>query len=88
MFRVVVAALAILALMILIKDGRVLRNAGLVGHCDVLQTANDGSQWEVCRPGKLEGRPDLTKKSCTPQGRNGRLEYWRCPAAVGEGPIR
>lgn len=88
MIRIVAAALAILALMILIKDGRVLRNAGLIGSCDPIQTTTDGSQWEVCRPGKLEGQPDLSKKSCTRQGTNGDLEYWRCPAAVGGSPVR
>ena len=35
---------------------------------------------EACKPGKLEGRPDLTQADCTAVGIVGKLEYWRCPA--------
>ena len=58
--RVLVAAFLIFAAMLVIKDGRVLRGAGLVGSCRVYATAVDGSQWETCKAGKLEGWPDLS----------------------------
>ena len=78
--RVVAVAVCILAVMIAIKDGRVLRSTGLTGSCAVVQTAPDGTEVEACRPGKLEGRPDLTRHGCTGLGVNGAYEYWRCPA--------
>lgn len=87
-FRIVAAAVVILALMVLIKDGRVLRNAGIVGSCSVVQKASDGTEWAACRPGRLEGKPDLSKRSCTRVGANGDLDYWRCPSQVDAGSIR
>jgi hypothetical protein len=80
--RVVIAAVLIFALMVGIKDGRLVQQAGLSGSCHVVQTSADGSQWDACRSGRLAGRPDLSSKSCTSSGVRGSLEYWRCPAAV------
>ena len=78
--RVVAVAVCILAVMIAIKDGRVLRTTGLTGSCSAVQTRTDGSELEACRAGKLEGRPDLSGRGCTSLGIRGTLEYWRCPA--------
>ena len=78
--RVVALAVCILAVMFAIKDGRVLRSAGLTGSCTAVQVRTDGSELEACRAGKLEGRPDLSARGCTSFGVRGTLEYWRCPA--------
>ena len=87
MIRIFFAAAAIVAAMIVIKDGRLLAQAGLLGSCSGAQApAGQTGAWEACRPGKLEGRPDLSRRSCTRQGVVGRVEYWRCPAPVGSGP--
>jgi len=83
---ILVTAACIVALMAGIKDGRVLRKAGLTATCVVAQTAPDGSQVVACRAGALEGRPNLTRRSCAPSGRSGTYEYWRCPAAQAAGP--
>jgi hypothetical protein len=80
LFRIVATGACILGLMIAVKDGRVLRATGLTGTCAVAQTATDGSQLDACRPGKLDGRPDLSKQGCTDAGTSGTYEYWRCPA--------
>jgi hypothetical protein len=80
--KIFAVAALILILMVAIKDGRILRTSGLTGSCSVVQTDADGTQLESCRPGKLEGRPDLTRRGCTDTGRSGNNEYWRCPAAV------
>jgi hypothetical protein len=80
--KIITVAACILLLMVAIKDGRVLRTTGLTATCAVVQTAEDGTQLESCKPGKLEGRPDLTRRGCTDLGRAGKDEYWRCPAAV------
>ena len=80
--RVVAVAVVILALMVALKSGRVLHFAGLAGQCSVVQTLSDGSQWVACHPGKIGGRPDISRDNCTSAGIKGNDEYWTCPAAV------
>ena len=76
----------VVAAMVAIKDGRVLEPTGLVGRCSVVQgPAGDTATWEACRPGKLEGRPNLVRKSCTSAGVKDGVEYWRCPSQVESG---
>ena len=84
--RVFVAALLMFAVMVIVKDGRVLRDAGLTGSCKVYANAADGTQWERCEAGKLEGWPDLSGRGCTSSGLQGVAEYWRCPAALVSSP--
>lgn len=84
--RVVVAGALALALMVAVKDGRVLRETGLTGACSTAQTLTDGTQLEACRSGKLAGRPDLSRQGCTVAGLTGTYQYWRCPASVVSGP--
>jgi hypothetical protein len=79
--RILVVAVLILTFMVAVKDGA-LNRAGLTGSCKVVQTAADGSQWAACSSGKLAGRPDLTKRSCTKWGVRGTVVYWHCPAPV------
>jgi hypothetical protein len=80
--RVVAVAVVIVALMVGVKYGHVLRLAGLTGSCSVVQTLADGSQWEACQAGRVGGRPDLSRDNCTSSGINGTSEYWKCPAAI------
>jgi hypothetical protein len=75
-----VVAACIFALMLVVKDGRVLRTSGLTASCSAVVGSTGDAVVEACKPGKLEGRPDLTKRACTAVGIDGRLEYWRCPA--------
>jgi hypothetical protein len=86
MLRIILTAAFIAVALVVIKQDRVLQRAGLVGYCNTVAapTGQDGD-WRACRPGKLAGRPDLSLDSCTQQGVVGRIEYWRCPAAVGSG---
>ena len=77
----VAVGVCIFALMVVIKDGRVLRTAGLTGSCSVVQTFSDSSQLAACRPGKLKGRPDLSHLGCRAVGISARLGYWSCPAS-------
>jgi hypothetical protein len=87
MLRVFVLALAVFSLMVAIKDGGLLREAGLLGSCSAV-TSPPGSSgyWQACRPGKLEGRPDLSRRSCQRHGIARGIEIWRCPAEIGTGP--
>jgi hypothetical protein len=83
--RIVFVASLVLALMIAVKDGRVLRKAGLTGSCSLVQVSADGSVLQACHPGALEGRPDLRRQGCRDAGLAGKTEYWRCPAAITAG---
>ena len=77
-----VVAACILALMLVLKDGRVLKTTGLTAKCAPVSAVVQGTVVEACKPGKLEGRPDLTKRDCITAGIAGKLEYWRCPAEI------
>jgi hypothetical protein len=80
---IIVSAVLIFALMVAVKDGRVMRKAGLTGGCEVIaNVAGDGGTWQACTPGKLQGAPDLTRQSCTSVKKIGKIEYWRCPAGI------
>lgn len=84
--RVVAVGILIVALMLVIKDGRVPRIVGLIGRCSIVQTFGDGTQLEACLPGKLAGRPDLSRQGCRDIGTKDTAAYWRCPAAIASGP--
>jgi len=66
--------------MVVIKDGRVLRTAGVTGSCSVVQVFSDSSELTACRPGKLQGRPDLSRSGCRAVGSRAKVWYWSCPA--------
>jgi hypothetical protein len=84
MLRILLASLFVLAVMVAIKDGRVLEQTGLVGSCSTVPAPGGQSgYWHACEKGRLEGRPDLTRKSCVSAGLVGTAEYWRCPTPLG-----
>ncbi len=70
-----------LALMVAVKDGRVLKTTGLTAVCVVAQTAADGTQLEACRPGKLQGVPDLSGNGCKSAGKEGTLRVLALPGS-------
>jgi hypothetical protein len=87
MFRMFVIAALIVGGMIAIKDGRPLKKTGLVATCAaVAAPPGQTGYWEACKPGKLEGRPNLTRRSCNSAGVVANVEYWRCPSPIGSGP--
>ena len=84
--RIAVAAAMIAGGMFAVKDGRLLRAAGLAGSCAIVQTAPTGQQMEACTSGKLGGAPDLSQNGCTDAGLYAGRIYWRCPAPVDSAP--
>lgn len=83
---IIVAAVLVFAVMLAAKDGRLPRRAGLTASCIVARQETDGGQLVACRAGALEGRPDLSHRSCLPAGATGTYAYWRCPTAQAAGP--
>jgi hypothetical protein len=87
MLRVFVAAVLVVVAMAVIKDGRTLHETGILSACtSVTAPPGEDDHWEACRPGKLEGRPNLTRHSCVSAGLSGATEYWRCPSRVAKAP--
>ena len=87
MFRIFVAAALIIVAMAVIKDGRALEETGLLSSCEAIAApVGQTGFWEACRPGKLEGRPNLVRRSCQSHGVAQDVEYWRCPSPIESGP--
>jgi hypothetical protein len=81
--RIAVVTALIAGSMAVVADGRLIERAGLVGRCTaVAGTGDESASWQACRPGLLEGRPDLSKKSCVKKTIREDVEYWLCPANV------
>jgi len=78
--QIVAVGVCIFALMLVIKDGRVLRMSGLTGTCSIVQTYADSSLLVACRPGKLDGAPDLSRRACTSGQLIAGARYWHCTA--------
>lgn len=78
----IVGALAI-GLMAAIRDGRVLRDAGLLSSCSTAVVGGkEDPTLQSCSKGRLDGFPDLTNKSCTLVAVRPNSELWRCEAPV------
>ena len=84
---VLACAAIVLALMVVIKDGRVTRKLGLSGSCvSVATPRGQTGNWVKCTSGKLQGAPNLSRQSCSSVEAQGKIEYWRCPAPIQAGP--
>jgi hypothetical protein len=83
MVRILIVAALIAVSLYVVKENAVLTRAGLMGYCTTTATpaGTDGS-WRACHSGRLSGRPSLYLEACQPRGRDGTIEYWRCPSPV------
>jgi hypothetical protein len=83
MLRIWLMAMLAATVLVTVKDHDVLHRAGLFGHCTTT-SAPPGAKgaWRACEKGAIDGRPDLTKKSCSREGQSGSVEYWSCPTPV------
>ncbi|TMJ94041.1 MAG: hypothetical protein E6G67_10645 [Actinobacteria bacterium] len=80
---VLVAAALILAFMVAIKDGRILRKTGLTGGCSAMVAPRgETGAWQKCIAGRLQGAPNLSRQGCTSVSSVGKIEFWRCPARI------
>jgi hypothetical protein len=81
--KILIVGVVLIGLMAAIKDGRVLRDAGLLSTCTPV--AVDGKSDPTllsCSKGRLDGWPDMTNQSCTLISVHPKHEYWRCAAPV------
>ncbi len=78
----IVGALAI-GLMAAIRDGRVLKDAGLLSTCHaVVVNGTPDPTLMSCTKGRLDGFHDLTNKSCHLVAVKPKNEVWRCDAPI------
>lgn len=83
LLKILVVGALVVGLMAAIRDGRVLRDAGLLSTCaPVTVNGRVDSTLLSCSSGRLDGYPDMTPKSCTLIGAHANRQYWRCQAPV------
>ena len=81
--RIALVTVLVAAVLVGVSRGGVLERVRLVGSCREVEAPRDADGiWQECRPGKLEGRPDLRRDSCKSAGIYRGLEYWQCPERV------
>jgi hypothetical protein len=84
LLRIVLVGALLVGAMVAVKDGRVLRDAGLTGSCSSVSTpTGQNTFWKACKKGRLDGRPDLSRQGCTAVSIKSGVEWWRCPASIG-----
>jgi hypothetical protein len=83
LLKIIVVGAVLIGVMAAIRDGRLLKDAGLLSTCNAA-SVNGRSEPTVlsCTKGKLDGFPDMTSKACTLIQQQGNRQFWRCPAPV------
>jgi hypothetical protein len=83
LLKILVVGAVLIGVMAAIRDGRVLKDAGLLSSCSsVTVNGRADPTLLVCSKGRLDGFPDLTTRSCGLLSRHPNREYWRCVAPV------
>jgi hypothetical protein len=83
LLKILIVGAVAIGVMAAIKDGRVLKDAGLLSTCNAVATSSKSDpNLMKCTKGKLDGFPDLTNKSCTLIAVGKHHEVWRCAAPV------
>jgi hypothetical protein len=81
--KILVVGALLIGVMAAIRDGRVLKDAGLLSSCQpVTVNGKLDPTLLACSKGRLDGFPDLTKKSCGLLSIHPDRQYWRCVAPV------
>ena len=83
LLKILVVGAVLIAAMGAIRDGRILRDAGLLHSCTAVAVNRNADPTEMsCSKGRLDGFPDLTNKSCKLIAARPQRQYWRCDAPV------
>lgn len=83
LLKIIVIGALLVGAMAVIRDGRVLKDAGLLSRCNTV-TVNGRQDPTVlsCSKGRLDGWPDMTSQSCNLIAVHPSRQYWRCAAPV------
>jgi len=83
LLKILVVGAVLIGAMGAIRDGRILRDAGLLSSCSAVAANRNAEPTEMsCSKGRLDGFPDLTNKSCKLIAVRPQRQYWRCEAPV------
>jgi hypothetical protein len=83
LLKILVVGAVLIGLMAAIRDGRVLRDAGLLSRCaPVVANGRQDPTLLSCSKGRLDGFPDMSNKSCDLIAVHPKREFWRCEAPV------
>ena len=83
LLKIILVGALLIGVMAAIKDGRVLKDAGLLSSCNTVALSGKSDETMLsCSKGRLDGFPNLTNKSCTLVSSRRDREYWRCLAPV------
>jgi hypothetical protein len=83
LLKILVAGALLIGVMAVIRDGRVLRDSGLLSHCSPVAVNGQADPTLLgCSKGRLDGWPDMTGQSCNLIAVHPSREYWRCAAPV------
>ena len=86
MFKVGITIVAIAAALVAARQSNALERAQLLSSCsEVAAPAGEEGTVMACRAGRLDGKPDLSLKSCHSRGVSGSFEYWSCPTRISSG---
>jgi hypothetical protein len=83
LLKIIVVGVLLIGAMAAIRNGSVLRKAGLLSTCNAVNIrGRSGQNTLSCSKGRLDGFPDMTDKSCSLIAVDPNRQYWRCEAPV------
>ena len=83
-WKIFLVGALVIGVMAMIKDGRVLRDAGVLGKCNAISVNGELDPTRMsCSKGLLNGFPNLSSKSCSLTSTSPHREVWRCPVPSG-----
>jgi hypothetical protein len=83
LLKILVVGAVLIGAMAAIRDGRVLKDAGLLSSCNAVAVNGKPDPTVLsCSKGRLDGFPDMTNKSCNLIAVHPDRQYWRCQAPV------
>jgi hypothetical protein len=88
MLRIWLMAMLAAAVLVVVRDHDALHRAGLVGYCTSSpRPVGTTGSWRTCEKGVIDDRPNLSRNACKSRGRDGKVEFWSCPAKLESGPV-
>lgn len=83
LLKILVVGAVLIGAMAVIRDGRVLKDAGLLSSCSAV-TVNGHVDPTLlsCSKGRLDGFPNMTTKACKLMSTRPQRQFWRCDAPV------
>ncbi|MFN8187458.1 MAG: hypothetical protein U0R69_10310 [Gaiellales bacterium] len=77
--RIAVIGVLAIAIMLLVKDGRVVRELEVVSRCEVVATpTGQVGTWQACTAGRIDGRKDLSELGCEKIRSTKDIDIWQC----------